>query len=417
MAKTIVLVGALDTKGAEFAFVKGEIQRRGHRALVVDTSVIGEPAFPPDIPSARVAEAGGTSLAELREKADRGLAMEVMTKGIVKVVRDLHDDGRLDGILAMGGSAATSVGTSAMRALPLGVPKVMVTTLASGETKAYVGTRDVVMFPSVVDVAGVNRISARIYANAVGAVVGMAETAPPKIAERPLIAASMFGNTTPVVNRCRETLEGKGFEVLVFHAVGTGGQTLESLVEEGYISGVLDITTTEWADELVGGVMTAGPTRLDAAAKAGIPQVIVPGCLDMVNFWAPETVPQKFQGRRFYQWNPNVTLMRTTPEENRELGRILAEKANPTRGPVAFFLPLKGVSMLDAPGKEFWWPEADQALYDAIKAHRRADIPVYELDNNINDDAFADAVAAKLMEFLEVTKEVKEPWASASHAS
>lgn len=400
MPKTIAVIGALDTKGKEFAFVKAEIERRGHRALVIDTSVIGQPVFQADISSERVAEAGGTSLKELQEKADRGLAMDVMTRGSAKVVKDLYDQGKIDGVFSMGGSAATAIGTSAMRALPLGVPKVMVSTLASGDTKAYVGIRDVVMFPSVVDVAGVNRISARIYANAVGAIVGMVETSPPQIEEKPLLAASMFGNTTPIVNRCRQIMEDHGYEVLVFHAVGTGGQTLESLVEEGYITGVLDITTTEWADELVGGVLSAGPTRLDAAAKRGVPQVIVPGCLDMVNFWAPETVPEKFKERRFYQWNPNVTLMRTTPEENAELGRILAEKANRSTGPVAFFLPLKGVSMLDAPGKEFWWPEADRALYDAIKKHVRSDIPVYEMDNNINDDEFADAVANKMLEFL-----------------
>ena len=400
MPKTIVVIGALDTKGKEFAFVREEIEQRGHTALVIDTSVIGEPVFEADVPSERVAEAGGVSLQELQEKADRGLAMDVMTKGIVEVVKELYDQGNIDGVISMGGSAATAIGTSAMRALPLGVPKVMVSTLASGDTKAYVGIRDVVMFPSVVDVAGVNRISARIYANAVGAVVGMAETSAPRIEERPLLAASMFGNTTPIVNRCRETMEAHGYEVLVFHAVGTGGQTLESLVEEGYISGVLDITTTEWADELVGGVLSAGPTRLDAAAKKGVPEVIVPGCLDMVNFWAPETVPEEYKGRLFYQWNPNVTLMRTTPEENGNLGRILAEKANKSTGPVAFFLPLKGVSMLDAPGKEFWWPEADRAMYDAIKEHVRPDIPIYEMDNNINDDEFADAVANKLLEFL-----------------
>ncbi len=400
MPKTIAVIGALDTKGKEFAFVKEQIKQRGHAALVIDSSVVGEPGFKADIPSKRVAEAGGVSLKELQEKADRGLAMDVMTKGIAKVVKELYDQGKIDGVIAMGGSAGTAVGTSAMRALPLGVPKVMVSTLASGDTKAYVGTKDVVMFPSVVDVAGVNRISARIYANAVGAVVGMVETPAPKIEEKPLLAASMFGNTTAVVNRCRETMERHGYEVLIFHAVGTGGQTMESLIEEGYVNGVLDITTTEWADELVGGVLSAGPTRLDAAAKKGVPQVIVPGCLDMANFWAPETVPEKYKGRRFYHWNPNVTLMRTTPEENAELGRILAEKANKSTAPVAFFLPLQGVSMLDAEGKEFWWPEADKALYDAIKKHVRPDIPVYEMDNNINDDEFADAVANKLLEFL-----------------
>ena len=400
MPKTIAVIGALDTKGPEFAFVKAEIERRGHRALVVNTAVVGAPTFEPDIPAERVAEAGGASLAALRAQADRGAAIEVMTRGVARVVKDLYDEGKIDGVLGMGGSAGTIIGTSAMRALPVGVPKVMVSTLASGDVKPYVGTKDVVMIHSVVDVAGVNRVSARIYANAVGAMVGMVETSTPQIASRPVIAASMFGNTTPVVTRCRETFEKRGFEVLIFHAVGTGGQTMEDLIRAGYVNGVADITTTEWADELVGGVLTAGPERLDAAAEKGVPQVIAPGCLDMVNFWARETVPAQFEGRRFYQWNPNVTLMRTTPEENAELGRILAEKASKSSGPVAFFLPLKGVSMLDAPGKEFWWPEADQALFDAIKRHRRPDIPVHALDHNINDEPFADAVAEKLLEFL-----------------
>ena len=400
MPKTIAVIGALDTKGPEFAFVKAEIERRGHRALVVNTAVVGAPTFEPDIPAERVAEAGGASLAALRAQADRGAAMEVMTRGVARVVKDLYDEGEIDGVLGMGGSAGTIIGTSAMRALPVGVPKVMVSTLASGDVKPYVGTKDVVMIHSVVDVAGVNRVSARIYANAVGAMVGMVETSTPQIASRPVIAASMFGNTTPVVTRCRDTFEKRGFEVLIFHAVGTGGQTMEDLIRAGYVNGVADITTTEWADELVGGVLTAGPERLDAAAEKGVPQVIAPGCLDMVNFWVRETVPAQFEGRRFYQWNPNVTLMRTTPEENAELGRILAEKASKSSGPVAFFLPLKGVSMLDAPGKEFWWPEADQALFDAIKRHRRPDIPVHELDHNINDEPFADAVAEKLLEFL-----------------
>ena len=299
----------------------------------------------------------------------------------------------------MGGSAGTSVGTAAMRALPLGVPKVMVSTIASGDTKPYVGTRDVVMFPSVVDVAGVNRISGRIYANAVGALIGMVETPVPEIEEKPLLAASMFGNTTPVVNRCRGTMEKHGYEVLIFHAVGNM-ETLEQLVNENYIAGVLDITTTEWADEIAGGVLSAGTGRLDVVAERGVPQVVAPGCLDMVNFWAKETVPDKYDGRLFNEWAPNVTLMRTNEDENEEMGRVLAQKANRSKGPVAFFLPLKGVSMLDAPGKDFWWPEANRALFDSIKKHLEPHIPVYELDNNINDDEFADAVTEKMLEFL-----------------
>ncbi len=324
-----------------------------------------------------------------------------MTCGITVLARNLYDAGKFDAVLALGGGNGTVIGTSAMRALPLGVPKVMVSTLAAGDVKAYVGTSDIVMLHSVVDVAGINRISAHIYANAAGAVIGMVETKPPAVETKPLIAASMFGNTTTAVNRARETLEHKGFEVLVFHATGTGGATMEQLIRDGYFQGVFDITTTEWADQLVGGVLGAGETRLDAAAERGIPQVIAPGCLDMVNFWARSTVPAEFEGRLFYEWNPNITLMRTTVDENARLGKILAEKANRSHAPVAFFLPLKGVSQLDAPGKEFWNQQADRALYDAIKANVRADIPVYELDSNINDPAFVDAMTDKLLEFLQ----------------
>lgn len=400
MAKTIALIGALDTKGEEFAFVQAELLRRGHNTLVINTGVVGEPALAPDVSAAEVAVAGGTDLATLRQQADRGKAIEVMAKGAAIVVRQLQEAGKIDGILGMGGSAGTAVGTAAMRALPVGFPKLMVSTLASGDTAPYVGVSDIVMMPSVVDVAGVNRISARIFANAAGAIIGMVETAQPQIAEKPLIAASMFGNTTKLVDQCRKLLEAQGYEVLVFHATGTGGKIMESLIDAGYINGVLDVTTTEWADELVGGVLTAGPTRLDAASKRGVPQVIAPGCLDMVNFWARSTVPEKFAGRQFYEWNSNVTLMRTTPEENSQLGRILAEKANKSSAPVAFFLPLQGVSVLDSPGGEFWQPAANEALFDAIKQNTRAGIPVYVLDNNINDAAFAEAVVQKLLQFL-----------------
>ena len=400
MPKTIALIGALDTKGEEFAFVKAALLRRGHQTLVIDTGVIGEPQLTPDISADAVATAGGTTLHTLRQQADRGQAIESMARGAASIASQLHAAGKIDGILGMGGSAGTAIGTAAMRALPVGFPKLMVSTLASGDTAPYVGVSDILMLPAVVDVAGVNRISARIFANAAGAMSGMVETEPPAISEKPLIAASMFGNTTQLVDQCRKLLEAQGYEVLVFHATGTGGKIMESLIDAGYINGVLDVTTTEWADELVGGMLTAGPTRLDAAARRGIPQVIAPGCLDMVNFWARNTVPEQFANRQFYVWNPNVTLMRTTPEENTALGRILAEKANQSSAPVAFYLPLQGVSVLDSPGGEFWQPQANQALFAAIKQTVRADIPVYELDNNINDVAFAQAVVQKLLEFL-----------------
>jgi uncharacterized protein (UPF0261 family) len=401
VTKTIAVIGALDTKGEDFAFAKAEIERRGHRAWVINTGVVGEPLFTPETSADEVAEAGGTGLEALRAQADRGTAVEVMSNGIAFIVKALHDEGKIDAVLGMGGSAGTVISTAAMRALPVGVPKVMVSTLAGGETGPYVGTKDVVMIPAVVDVAGVNRISARIYANAVGAVVGMVETAVPDIEEKPLIAASMFGNTTQLVDQCRAILAEHGYETLVFHATGTGGKTMENLIRDGYFAGVLDVTTTEWADELTGGVLSAGSERMDGAAQQALPQVIAPGCLDMANFWAPDTIPAKFNERKFYKWNPNVTLMRTTPEENAELGRILAEKANQSTAPAAFYLPLKGVSILDSPGGEFWWPEANEALFHAIKANVREDISVIELECNINDAAFAEAVTGRLLEFLE----------------
>ncbi len=401
---TIALIGALDTKGGDFAFVRQQIEARGHETLLINTGVVGEPTVDPDVDATTVADEGGTSLDALREAGDRGQAIEVMARGAAAVAKHLYDHGRFDGILGLGGSAGTTVGTAAMRALPVGVPKLMVSTVAAGDTTPYVGTADITMMPSVVDVAGVNSISALIYSNAAGAIVGMVETevldADLDVEEKPLIAASMFGNTTELVGKCQKQLEAQGYEVLVFHATGTGGRVMESLIDENFISGVLDLTTTEWADELAGGVFSAGSSRLDAAAKSGTPQVIAPGCLDMVNFGGRETVPSKYDERQFYVWNPSVTLMRTTPEENAELGRILAEKANASTAPVAFFLPLKGVSILDSPGGEFWNPDADQALFDAIKRHARDDIPVYEIDANINDDAFAEAVTEKLLKFI-----------------
>lgn len=397
---TIALIGALDTKGDDFAFVAAEIKRRGLAALVIDTGVVGEPAFAPDVSAADVAAAGGSSLAALRSAGDRGAAIGVMAAGAAAILKGLHDAGKVQGALGMGGSAGTTIATTAMRGLPLGVPKVMVSTLAGGNVAAYVGDSDILMLPSIVDVAGINSVSARIYTNAVAAMCGMATATPPEVTTKPLIAASMFGNTTQLVGKCKARLEAAGYEVLVFHATGAGGRMMEKLIGEGFFVGVLDVTTTEWADELVGGVLSAGPTRLDAAAQAGIPQIIAPGCLDMVNFGPRESVPAKFDERLFYVWNPTVTLMRTTPEENATLGRILAEKANASSGPVAFFLPAHGVSILDSPDGLFWQPEADAALFDAIQLNARPDIPVHVVDANINDDAFAQAVTTQLLSFL-----------------
>lgn len=400
VAKTIALIAALDTKGEEAAFIRDTIEGRGHHALTIDVGVLGEAKITAAIGNDAVARAGGDDIAALRESRDKAHAMVAMTRGVAVIARELHAAGRIDGMIGLGGTAGTTIGTSAMRALPVGFPKVMVSTVAASDTRQYVGTKDITMMPSVVDVAGLNGISRRIFANAAGAIIGMVETEPPAHAARPLLAASMFGNTTPLVDQGRAMLEAAGYEVLVFHATGVGGQTMEGLIADGFVAGVYDVTTTEWADELGGGVFSAGPTRLEAAAKAGVPQVVAPGCLDMVNFGGPETVPERYAGRRFYHWNPSVTLMRTTPEENAQLGRILAGKVNMSTAPVTVLLPLRGVSQLDSPGGAFWWPEANAALYDAIKTHLRPDIPVVEVDANINDAAFAQATVKRLLEYV-----------------
>ncbi len=401
MAKQVVVLGALDTKGAEFAYLRARLAQAGLVPLVIDFGVIGEPAFAPDIGAAEVARAAGAELEALRAANDRGTAMAAMARGGAAIMRRLYDEGRIDGAIGMGGGGGSSVSAAAMRALPIGVPKLLVSTLAAGDTRPYVGTRDITIMPSVVDIAGLNRISRRIIANAAGALAGMvgAEVAP-EAGDRPLLAASMFGNTTKCVDHARAALEARGYEVLVFHATGTGGQTMESLVEDGFIAGVLDITTTEWADEICGGVLSAGPTRLDAAAATGVPQVVVPGCIDMANFGPRATVPDRYNGRTLYEWNPTVTLMRTTAAENAEMGRIFAAKLNRAAAPVAVLIPLRGFSILDSPGERFWDPAADAAFTGALRADLRPNIPVEELDLNINDPAFADRAAEVLLEML-----------------
>ena len=395
---TVVIIGALDTKGPELKYLADAIAAKGHRPLLMDIGVLGEPATRADVLRSDVAAAAGTSIAALATAGDRGAAMKAMAEGAAVVARRLAERGELDAIVGMGGGAGTSVATAAMRALPLGIPKVMISTLAAGDTRPFLGVKDIVMVPSIVDIAGLNRISRGVIARAAAAVAAMADTTMPSTgADRPLVAASMFGNTTQCVDTARALLEARGYEVLVFHAVGTGGQTMESLIESGAIAKVFDATLTEWADELVGGVMSAGPTRLEAAARAGVPAVVAPGCLDMVNFWAIDTVPAHLKQRRLYQHNANVTLLRTNPDENTELGHRIADKLNLSVGPVELFLPLKGVSVISAPGGPFHWPEADAALFSSLKRHLRPDIPVHEMDTVINDPAFATAMAEALL--------------------
>ncbi|MEO3829578.1 Tm-1-like ATP-binding domain-containing protein [Actinomadura sp. B10D3] len=391
---TVVLVGTLDTKGAEYAWLRDRVRELGCDTVLVDTGA-GPSDVAADVTAEEVARAGGTTLDALRDARDRGAAVTVMGEGAAAVLAGLD---QMDAVLAVGGSGGSSIAARAVRDLPIGLPKLIVSTMASGDVTPYVGGKDVTLMYSVVDIAGVNRVSRLILGNAAAAAAGMAKAYAPSGSgdDRPLIGASMFGVTTPAVDAARERLDELGYEVLVFHATGAGGRALEGLVESGLLAGVLDLTTTELADDLVGGVLSAGPDRLTAAGKHGVPQVVAPGALDMVNFGPRETVPERFQERNLYVHNPTVTLMRTTPEEMAELGRRVASKLAAATGPTALFLPLGGVSALDASGMPFHDPEADAACFAAMDGA----VETERLDMNINDPAFGCAMADRLHQMI-----------------
>jgi uncharacterized protein (UPF0261 family) len=395
---TIAVLGTLDSKGEEHAFVAALIAQHGHKPLLIDVGTGGPATVQPDITREQVAAAAGIELATLMAKKDRGECVVAMTKAAPALVAKLAAEGKIDGIISLGGGGGTAIGTAAMRALPLGFPKLMVSTLAAGNVAPYLGTKDITMMPSIADVAGLNRLSRVIFTRAAGAICGMVSAEPSVGAAKPLIVASQFGNTTTCVTEAKKVLEAAGYEVLVFAATGTGGRIMESVIESGIVSGVLDVTTTEWADELVGGNLNAGPERMDAAAKANIPVVVAPGCLDMVNFGEMASIPEKFKGRNFYIHNPQITLMRTTAEECRQLGEIVAKKANAYSAGTAIMIPKKAISVISAAGQPFHDAVADEALFTALKSN--ATVPVQEFDLAINDKEFAQACAYKLIELI-----------------
>ena len=408
------LLATLDTKAPEAAYLRDLLTQLGLSVVLVDCGCLGGSPLSAGIDRDAVFAAAGTTLAELRTRADRGAAVNAAAVGAAKLVRDAFEAGKVEGVIALGGSAGTTIGTAAMRALPIGVPKVMVSTLASGQVRPWVGDKDILMLNSVVDIAGINRISRTVLSEAAAAMAGMVKfgSLPLPLGEgrgergpnsfrgdRPLIAATMFGVTTPCVQHARKILEDAGYEVLVFHATGNGGQAMESLIRDGLITGVLDITTTELADELVGGILSAGPTRLTAAGEMGIPQIVSVGALDMVNFGPRETVPERFSGRKFHVHNASVTLMRTTPEENAKLGAEIARKVAAAKGPAAILLPLQGVSAIDCSSQPFEDPAARQSLFDAVRQNR-GNVELIELDCHINDAAFAESAANRLVAML-----------------
>lgn len=399
--KTVAVLGTFDTKGKELKFIKECIEEHGLKTLCINTGVF-EPVVEPDISSAEVAAAVGADINAIVEKRDRATATEVLAKGTEKLIPQLYAEGKFDGIISIGGSGGTSLATPAMRQLPLGVPKVMVSTMASGDVSPYVGTSDIVMIPSVVDAEGLNDISKVIFSNAANAVVGMVQNRKEIESDgKPLLAATMFGVTTPCVKAAEDYLHEQGYDVLVFHATGTGGKCMEALIDQGFIKGVLDLTTTEWCDEVVGGVLNAGPDRLTAAGKNGIPQVVSVGALDMVNFGPMDTVPAQFKDRNLYKHNPTVTLMRTTADELKSIGHEIATRLADATGKTTLMLPLKGVSMIDVEGQPFYDAEADKVLFDTLRTELAdSNVEILELDTDINDKEFAVAAAKKLISLL-----------------
>jgi uncharacterized protein (UPF0261 family) len=402
--KCIVIVGSMDTKGVECQYIKERIEMEGFRTITLDTGVLGEPFFRAEISNREIASKAGARLEDLIQRGDRGDAVRVMMEGTVKITKELYAQDRLGGIIGVGGSAGTTIGTAAMRSLPVGIPKVMVSTLASGNTRPYVGMRDITMVNTIVDFSGLNRFSRKILTNAAYSLIGMMRGKMPiEESDKPIIAATMFGVTTPCVTLAQEYLEKRGYEVLVFHATGIGGQAMENLIESGFFVGVMDITTTELADEVVGGLFSAGSDRLEAAGRMGIPQVVSVGAVDMVNFGSEETFPKEFQNgsRLFHIHNPNVTLMRTTVDENCKMGELMSKKWNKAKGPVSVYLPLKGVSALDAAGMPFYGPEENAKLFDSLSHGLDSGIEIVKMNTHINDAAFAVAMASKLVEMIE----------------
>lgn len=402
--KTIAIAGTFDSKGTEFLYVKNLVTELGIQPFMIHTGVFA-PDFEPDVSNKEVAAAAGYDIDEIVAKRDRALGTEALSKGMEILVPQLYAEGKFDGIISFGGSGGTSLVTPAMRALPIGVPKIMVSTMASGDVERYVGTSDIIMMPSIVDVAGINKISKTIFKNAVLAIAGMVSLgdnlAEETAEEKPLVAATMFGVTTPCIDQAKAYLEEQGYEVLVFHATGTGGKTMESLINAGFFKGVLDITTTEWCDELVGGMLAAGPNRCEAAITQKVPQVVSVGACDMVNFGPINEVPSQFAGRNLYKHNPMVTLMRTNVEENQKIGEALASKWNAAQSDMTVLLPLQGVSMIDAAGQPFDGPEERETLYHAIRSGiQNEHVEIIDMDCNINAEEFSLMAAKKLIELM-----------------
>jgi len=396
--KTIVVLGTLDTKGRETKFVKDVIEKLGFKALVMDVGIIGEPFFKPDVSREEVAEAAGISFKELSENPSREVASPIMSRGASKLIGDMIKEGKVHGIISMGGTQGTSLATAVMRSLPIGFPKMMVSTIASGNTAPFVDIYDITMMHSVADILGLNPVTRRILSNAAHAICGMAGSEEDiRVTGKPLVAVTTVGITTPCAMRAIELLEAHGCETIVFHAVGTGGRAMEHLMKQGVVKAVLDIATIEVTNEMYGGLLAGGEERLTVAGKLGIPQVLAPGAIAILVFGEPETIPEKCRGRKIIRHSPLITDVRVTKEEQVEVAEELARRLKHTRDPAVFMIPNKGYDSYSVEGKPFWEPESDKAFAETLKAALPSNIKVVELDYDINDPRFAEEMVNALI--------------------
>jgi uncharacterized protein (UPF0261 family) len=405
MVKTIALVGTLDTKGEEIDFLRSLILARGHEVCIADTGILGKPFLQADISRREIARDGGGDIDILKEKGDEAFAQRVMAAGLKKIILSLVESKKIHGLLAIGGGQGSVIVAPTLKSLPFGFPKLLVSTkVTQAGARPFVGSKDVLILPPVADLAGINWLTRTILTNAAGAISGMVEMEKPESEDKPLVVMSMNGTITDCGLAVKASLERKGYEVLVFHTIGTGGEALEEYVKSNKVIVVIELGVNEITNELMGGLASSGPDRLTTAGKRGIPQVVVPGSADFINFLGPETVPPRYRRRTIYSHNPQATLIRTNLRDNRLLGRTIAEKLNQSQGPVVVLWPKKGLSTLDRMGKPFWYPEADRALLKALKRHLHPRIPLIESDAYINDSEFAQAV---FMAFEQIAKGIR----------
>ncbi|WP_218616750.1 Tm-1-like ATP-binding domain-containing protein [Arenibacter nanhaiticus] len=400
--KSIVMLGCFDTKGEDFTYLYQCLDIQNQPLITINTGVMDTSVkFPIDVDNESVAAASGTSLKNIRKSGDRGKAVELMGMGASEILSDLVSKDLIKGVIGMGGGGGTYIILEAMQAVPLGIPKLCLSTVVAKDLSRQIGVKDITMMSSVVDVAGINKISRLLIQQASAAITAMALVkVDTSVTVKKNIAISMFGNTTKCVDKCTELLKDRGYEVMAFHATGVGGATMESLIREGVFDAVLDVTTTELADELCGGILSAGPDRLTAASEMGIPQIVVPGCLDMVNFAQLDTIPQKYKSRELYSWAPDVTLMRTDNIENKILGKQLVNKLKKAKAPVEILIPLKGISQIDSEGDIFYNPEANNALFESIKENAKGHIEVVQMNAHINDEVFAKMLVEHLLKMM-----------------